>query len=446
MPADLLIEGGTLITDPITGEVIEEGFVAIQGNRIAASGSLRDIGDWGQRPREVISGSGHVIMPGIVNAHTHLAAGIFRGILEEGEAGLYNVAFPVEQFLEPEDVYWLGLMGLIEVVKNGCTTINDIYYFASSLALAAKEIGIRAVLAEKMFDADFTQIQHGRYVRSSGQRQEKMRLSSDLVDKWHGANGGLITCRMGTHATDTCSKEMLQECVREAHRLGIGIHIHTAQSASEVELIKSEHGCTPIEYLDSLDYLGPNTICVHCTLNTDSDCDRMAATQTSYAHCPTVYPRRGSYPRLWDFLARGMFTGFGTDWIFMDPWEGMRNAMYWIRGGSGNPNAMPSHEALGFYTSNAAKVLGLETGVLKPGHLADVILVDIQQPHLLPFYNNVAGLVYHATGHDVQTSIVGGTVIMDRRHLLGVNEQDVVREVQKRIPRYRGWIETVAGL
>ena len=445
MSAERVFTNATIVADAERGEVIPSGFVAIAGDRVAALGPMAEAGPWLERAEQTTDIPWALVLPGLVNAHTHLAAPIFRGLLDEGVQGrgLYDIAFPMEQRLEPDDIYWLGMLGCIEALKAGCTTVNDIYYYADRLADAVDEIGVRAVLAEKVFDADLPRIGHGDYGRSSERRRRKLDANLELIERRHGSAQGRIRCLIGTHATDTCSEQLLREALAEADRLGVGLHIHVAQSPTEMAYIDETHGCTPIEYLDRLGFLGSRTLAIHCSNNSDSDIDRMAETGTRYACCPTIYPRRGRFPRLWEFLRRGVATGFGTDWIRMDPWEGMRNALAAVRTLTKDPEALPARELLTLHTLGSARVLGLDAdiGSLAVGKKADLILVDLNRSHIQPFYGTLPGAIYTVYPSDVHTVIVDGRTVVEGGEVVTVDEGAVIDEVTARIPRYRSWLE-----
>lgn len=442
-PADHVIINAAVIPVLANGRVISPGFVATRGDRIAAVGEMHEAEPWLRNSPLITDASWAAVMPGLVNVHTHLAAGIFRGLLDEGTGGrgLYDIAFPMEANLEPEDIYWLGLLGCIEVLKAGCTTANDIYYHALRLADAVDQVGLRAVLAEKIFDADLARIGQGDYTRDRSRGTEKLAANVKLVEERHGSAEGRILCRIGTHATDTCSTDLLRNARQEARQLGVGLHIHVAQSPIEMAHIRETHNRTPVEYLGDLGFLGPSTLAVHCSNNTDGDLDLMAESDTAYACCPTMYPRRGRFPRLLEFRKRGIRIGLGTDWIRMDPWEGMRNTMSAVRLLHQDPELFPAAELLDLQTLGSARALGMEheIGSLEVGKRADLVLIDLRAPHLQPYYETLPGIFYSAYPSDVHTVIVGGQLVVKDRRVVTVDEATVLAEVQRRIPTYRAW-------
>jgi len=437
-PLDLLITHADVFTLDGDFAVHRGGSVGIRGDRIAGIWRADDVPPGAAQ--RTIDASGHALLPGFVNAHTHVAGCVFRGVLDEGVQGqgLYRVGFPMEQRLTRDDIACLGRLGALEVLLAGCTTINDIYYFPEALAETAEAAGLRAVLANKVFDADLPAIGEGAYRRDARAGRQRLDQNAALIERWHGAAGGRITCRVGTHATDTCSAELLLDAQRLSRAYRVGLHIHVAQSAREVAHIDQTHGTSPVRYLERLGVLGPDVIAVHCTFVEPDDIRVLAHTQTRYAHCATMYPRRGVFPPLAAILDAGVVTGFGTDWVRMDPWVGMRQAINAVRLLARDPDLLTAREALALSTIEAARVLGLdhEIGSIEPGKKADLMLVDLRRPHLQPFYGTAAGLVYNVHGRDVDTVIIDGRIVVEGGRCLTLDAAAVLNEVTARLPGY----------
>jgi 5-methylthioadenosine/S-adenosylhomocysteine deaminase len=216
------------------------------------------------------------------------------------------------------------------------------------------------------------------------------------------------------------------------------MHIHTAQSQREVEQIRSAHRCGPLEYLRDIGLLRSDVVVAHLNYASDGDLAAVAETGAKYAHCPIIYPRRGRFPRLKEIRARGIATGFGTDWMQNDPFEGARNAMNVSRVVLGDPGFLSGEEALRHYTIEAARALGRgdEIGSLEPGKKADLIVLDLDKPHLQPFYGAYAALAWYAKSTDVATSIVDGRIVMEERRLTGLDEAAVLGAIKARVPRW----------
>ena len=387
---DLLVEGDFLL--PVTEgvPVIAGGEVAVRAGRIVHAGPARPAGSWSAE--RTIRGQGHAIMPGFVNAHCHTASIVFRSQTDDPPGGvtLYSIGFRGEQQLTPEEWHDLAHVGAIDMVKAGITTINDIYYEPDGLAAAASSIGLRAQLCDEIFDVRKENLVDGDYTRYPERGQARLRRSVDFSARWQGACDGRITTRLGPHAVDTCAPQFLQEIAAEAKRLVIGLHIHAAQSAREVEVVKQMYGRSSLEHLAALGVMVPDTVLAHLTFASPADLDAVRESGARYAHCPTIYPRRGVYPDVPGIRARGIPMGFATDWMMNDPFEGMRNAINALRLKTGKVEALTTAEALWFATMGSAGVIGLghEIGSLEPGKRADLILIDLEQPHLQPFYGD----------------------------------------------------------
>lgn len=437
---DLLVRADFLYPMSPGMPIITDAEVAIRGDRIVHAGPRRPEGSWAAG--QVLDGAGKAVLPGFVNCHCHTASLIFRSQTDDfsGGVGLYSVAFRMEKDVSEEEWRLLALLGGLDMLLAGVTTINDIWYCPAGLAEAVERIGLRAQIANKVFDVCLEALGDGDYRRDAALGERRLRAGVEFVERWHGAAGGRITGRIGTHASDTCSAALHREARAEAHRLGIGMHIHTAQSKREVEHIRAVHGCGPLEYLRDIGLLERDVVVAHLTYATDADLDAVRQTGARYAHCPTIYPRRGCYPRLEEIQARGIPTGFATDWMQNDPFEGMRSAMNVMRVRLEDADFLPSREALWHQTMGSAQVLGLEheIGSLEPGKKADLIAIDLDQPHLQPFYGGYPALVYYAKSSDVVTSIVDGRLLMQDRLPLHLDMASVLAALRPRLSAWRG--------
>jgi 5-methylthioadenosine/S-adenosylhomocysteine deaminase len=222
----------------------------------------------------------------------------------------------------------------------------------------------------------------------------------------------------------------------EAKRLGVGRHTHAAQSAGEVEYIKLKYGKSPVSYLQDLGVLSPDLVLAHLTYADNQDLVAAASAGVKYAHCSTIYPRRGVYPDITEITKKGIEWGLATDWMMNDPFEGMRNALNAIRLKEARFDAFSSEEALYRSTIDSARVLGLEQfiGTLQKGFKADLIQININQPHLTPFYAEYASMAYYARASDVVTSVINGKVVMKDRVITQVDERSALEAVAKHIP------------
>ena len=435
---DVLVDADFLLPMTDGMPVVRGAEVAVRGDRIVHCGPARPAGSWAAK--RTIRGRGHAIVPGFVNAHCHTASVVFRSQTDDPPGGvtLYSIGFRGEQELTAEEWHDLAHVGAIDMVKAGITTINDIYYEPDGLAAAVEAIGLRAQLCDEIFDVAKENLIAEDYTRYPDRGAAKLKRSLEFTERWQGKANGRITTRLGPHAVDTCSPELLRDIASEARRLGIGIHIHAAQSVREVEVVRRMYRCNPLEHLAALGVMGADTVLAHLTFASPADLDTVRATGAKYAHCPTIYPRRGVYPDLLAIRARGIPTGFATDWMMNDPFEGIRNAINAMRLKTGIVEALTTAEAFWFATMGSAHVLGLEReiGSLEVGKKADLILIHLERPHLEPFYADPASIVYYARASDVVTSIVDGRIIMEDRKVLGLDEQAILSRARRHVPRF----------
>ena len=443
---DLLVTGDFLYPMSEGSPILRDGEVAVRDGRILHAGPRKEPGHW--QAARIVGGAGRAVLPGFINCHSHAASLEFRSLTDEGSVGdaLYRIAFPMERFIDEEQWAELSALAVADMLRAGITTINDLWYHPEGLAVAAERAGLRAVIAKKVFDVHLEELYRDDYSRYPAEGEARLRGAIDFAETWGGRADGRITARIATHATDTCSTALHKEARAEADRLGLGMHIHTAQAPREMAQIKAEHGCGPLVYLRDIGYLRDDVVVAHLTLADDADLAAVAETGAGYAHCATIYPRRGMYPRLWDIRQRGIRTGFATDWMLNDPFEGMRNALQATRVLRQDSTALTCEEALRHHTRDAAEALGLasEIGSLEAGKQADLLVVDLDKPHLQPFYGSYPALVFYAKASDVETVVVQGRVVVEEGRLRHLDEAAALAAVKARIPKWRERIEALA--
>lgn len=442
---DLRVRAGFLY--PMTGElpVLRDAEVAIADGRIVHAGAPMPAGTW--RARREIGGPSAAVLPGFVNAHTHAASLVFRGRTDDvaGGSALYDVAFRMEKTIGREQWRDLAWAGAAEMIRAGFTTVNDLWYAPDLLAEACAASGLRAQIANKVFDVALDRLALDDYTHHPAIGEARLREGVDFVERWHGREGGRIQARLGPHASDTCSPELHRRLRAEADRLQVGLHLHAAQSRREVNEIRRSQRRGPLEYLRDLGVLAADVVVAHLTFATDADLDAVAATGANYAHTPTIYPRRGWYPRFAEIVGRRIPTGFATDWMQNDPFEMMRNAVNALRLTAGDAAAMSCRDALWYATAGAARIMGLdgEVGTLAAGGRADLILVNLDRPHLQPFYGDYAALVFYARADDVVASVIDGRLVMEDRRVVTVDETAIHRALCRHTP---GWQQRLGEL
>ena len=425
---NILVKDCLILSDD--RDLVDRGDIAIEGDHLIAVGTAGET-PMGWQPEQIIDGSDHLCMPGLINCHTHVGMTLLRGYADDLSLmeWLETKIWPVEDRMTGEDVYWASLLAIIEMIKSGTTTFNDQYFYMEDVARAVAETGIRAVLA--------------RGLAGIGQSAERgLEESRSLIERWQGGASGRITVWLGPHAPYTCPPEYLERVLQLAEEFQVGLHIHISETIDEVEQIKGQYGKTPVKYLNDLGVFQFPVLAAHCVHLTDDDLALLADGRVAVAHNPESNMKLASGAAPVVAMRRaGIAVGLGTDGAAsnnnLDMFEEMRSAALLQKLVNQDARALPSHEALMMATRDGARALGLENevGVLKPGCKADLILVDLNQAHLCPRHKLVAQMVYSARGSDVDTVIIDGRLIMENRKMLTVDEETVRNEVERRAER-----------
>ena len=422
--ADLLIAHGIVYTADAQDTIRPDGAVLISQKRIAQIGPSADL--MVRHPdAEILDASGMVVMPGLVNTHTHLSMTMTRSIADDVPATSWlPVIWAVEKHLKPETVYAGALLGIAEMIAGGTTTFSDHYFMMDQVARAVAETGIRADLAEGILE---------NRDRKKGQRQ--LAAGIEFAARHHDTADGRIRARIGPHALYTCSTDLVVEARRAASELGIGMHMHVAESALEIKLVgKAAKGPTSVQHLDALGVLGPDFVLAHGLTINEADMRVLAARGTGICHCPQAYAKVGGYPfpAVDRWTDAGIKVGLGTDGVAsnnnLDLFDEMRFAALVRKLFKRDGAVLPARKIIRMATLDAARVLGLgdEIGSLEVGKKADLILVDVRKPHLSPLHNVPGHLVYSASGADVDTTIVDGRILMRGRRFKTLDLPEVL--------------------
>ena len=459
---DLLIKNVTILTMEDEAGLIPDGEILIRGERIAALGPRGTIRRTWEEPNaadlpscyrlpedgpaaaaadltaetppsaapgpppRILDGAGMIALPGLVNSHTHAAMTLLRGYADDLPLmeWLTEKIWPVEDRLTPEDVYWGSLLACLEMIKAGTTAFADMYFHMEQTAQAVAKSGLRADLSRGMI---------GNGPSAALAIEENTRLFTN----WHGQAAGRITVRLGPHAPYTCAPDYLRQVSALADKLGVGLHIHIAETLSEIEQIKTDYGKTPVALLDDLGLFEHPVLAAHCVHLSQADLELLRQKNVSVAHCPesNLKLASGAAP-VAAMLQAGINVGLGTDGASsnnnLDLLEEMRTAALLQKLVTQDPTAVPAYTALRMATTGGARVLGLENeiGVLKAGKKADLILLNSQAPHLYPQHNHYANLVYAAHSADVDTVLVNGEILMENRNVLTIDETEVLAQVK----------------
>lgn len=422
--ADILIKGGHVITMDPQRRVFEGGSVAIKGNKITAVGK-----EVKEKAGVIIDAREKAVLPGLINAHTHLSMTLLRGIADDMplKPWLENEIWPTEAHLTAKHVHTGALLGCLEMIKSGTTCFADQYFFMEEVARAVEESGPRGVLSYGIIEKGDPEL-----------RTSEIKKGTELVKNCHGKANDRILTMFGPHAPYTCSPECLTKVKELAKKYRVGIHIHLSETQDEIKQMTEKYGKRPVEYLNSIGFLGPEVLAAHCVWLTEQEIKVLRERGVKPVHNPVSNMKLGSgvapVPKM---LAAGIPVALGTDGAAsnntLDMFNEMKFAALLNKAHKLDPVAVPATSALEMATVNGATALGLgkELGSIEVGKKADLVLVDLKKPHLSPLHNVISHLVYSAVGSDVDTTIVDGKILMQGRKVLTLDEDKVLREAQK---------------
>lgn len=429
----IILSGATVVTMDPEKRILADSAIAIQGERIVWVGQKDQIPDKFDN-FQVVRLERKVIFPGFVNLHTHAALSILRGVGDDtGIAPAYSPNVPQGVFLSPQDVYIFSMLGGLEALRFGTTCIVDNYIYEHQAVSAFNELGMRAVVSERLHDADLFNVPLGIYEFDPQIGEQQLERSYDLVQHWHGKFNGRIRCRLGPHAPDTCSTTYLKNIRDAAQELDLGLVIHLAQSRREVKEIQQRSGKTVTQYLADLGMLGPQMIAGHCIFVDEDEMDLLARTGTHVSHQSGSNSRGGMMAPIKALVERGVNLGLGTDNMSGDMIEVMRLALCVARMQTGDNLALSAYDVLEMATLGGARALGMEheIGSIEVGKKADLVVVDYQKPHLVPMKDPIANLVHNGQGSDIDMVMVDGYIVIKDGHAITIDEDALLREAQR---------------
>ena len=421
---NLLIKNGYVLTMDGNREVIENGSVSVDAGKIVAVG--KDIDDSADI---VIDAKDKVVMPGLINAHTHLAMTLLRGMADDMplKPWLQDVIWPAEKKITEKNCYAGALLGALEMIKSGTTCFADMYFYMQDVAKAVGKAGLRASLSYGIIEAD-----------DITRRESEIKAGEAFVKSANGSANGRITAMFGPHAPYTCSPELLMQVKDRAKKHGVGIHIHLAETKANVDEISKRYGNRPVEHLNEIGFLGPEVMAAHCVWLSEREIGMLRGTGTNVVHNPVSNMKLGSgVAPVSEMLEAAIPVALGTDGATsnnsLDMFNEMKFAALLNKSHKLDPTAVPAKSVLEMATINGAKALGLDDkiGSIEEGKQADIILVDMNKPHLTPSHSVVSNLVYNSVGSDVDTVLVNGNAVMQERKVLTLDEKTVLEKAQE---------------
>jgi 5-methylthioadenosine/S-adenosylhomocysteine deaminase len=426
----IAIRNADVITLDERGTILRGADLFIEGETIAAVGSAPEfVAD------TTIDATNHVALPAFFNAHCHAAMTFVRGHAEDlpFPRWLHERIWPAERALSPDLVYWSSALAICEMMRGGVGGFSDHYFHMDGVADLVEQSGLRAGLAWCMFGA-------------GSDREARAELDACLafIERWQGRASGRLKLLLGPHSPYVCPAPFLARVAELARGRGFPVHLHLAESQDQVVESLRLHGRTPVGHVDALGLLDGPCVAAHCLAVSDADLDLLARRAVTVAHTPITYMKLAmGVNDLSRFASRGIPVAIGTDGPAsngdMDMLAAIRQTVLLQKHERRDPEAMPGDTALRMASRVGARSVGFETcGVLAPGHAADLVLIDMDRPHLLPRHDRVANLVHSARPGDVTHLIVAGRVLYRDGELLTVDEERIRFEAERAALRAAG--------
>ncbi|HEY9073458.1 MAG TPA: amidohydrolase [Desulfobaccales bacterium] len=428
--ADLLLYNALVLTLETGAPPISGGYVAVTGSRIGAVGSAAAGPDL-PVARQSLDLHGSLVMPGLVNTHCHAPMVWFRGLADDLplQSWLQDFIFPAEgAWLNAERAYWGTLLAAAEMIRGGITTVADGYFYASEVRRALAEAGLRAVAAQGVVDFPAPGVPDPR---------NNLQVAADFLDTGAEFSPQGVTSAIFCHSPYTCGAETLARAKELSRARGVPLFLHLAETAGEVEEMRHRTGLTPTAYLDRLGVLDELTVAVHAVWLTPDDQEILARCGVKVSHCPESNLKLASgVAPIPELLAAGVTVGLGTDGAGsnnnLDLWGELSLAARLHKVWHLDPTLLPAAQAVALATREGARVLGLDgcTGTITPGQEADLIVLDLDRPHLTPLYDPFSHLAYAARAADVRHVMARGRWLLYDRRLTTLDWPEIAARVR----------------
>ena len=423
----IVIENALVVLPEGAEDVIRETTLYIEGDRITGIGDRNA----GFTADKVIDGTDKLVIPGLINCHTHSYMSFMRNVADDLSFmdWLFGTIDPIEQQMTDEDTYWGANLAIIEMMKSGTTCFNDMQMNIHQTTRAVKESGMRAVICRGL-------------VGSGNDEAGQSRLRQAYEERDAAKDCDRLTFKLGPHAPYTCDDEFLKIVAAEAKKENMGIHTHLSESESEISQIQEKYGCTPIALAEKCGIFDVPAIVAHCVQVTDEDIAILKRKNVSVVTNPASNMKLGNgFAPIAKMLDAGVNVCLGTDGAASNNCLNMFHELSLLtlihKGTGKTPQCVSAKEGFRIATINGAKALGLEKeiGSIEVGKKADLAILDLNTPSLTPRNNLIAGLSYSANGSEVDTVIINGQITMENRKVLTVDEKLVYGKIQDIIVR-----------
>ncbi|MFB9998690.1 MULTISPECIES: amidohydrolase [Providencia] len=426
-PADLMIVDGTVLTMDKDNQVIEQGTVVINKNKIVAVGGPELVSQY--TAKKQLNVAGDIVMPGLINTHTHASMTVFRSLADDVPDRLHRYIFPLESKMVSRDMVRIGAnLANVEMVKGGVTTYVDMYYFEDEVAKTVDKIGLRAILGESVIKFP---------VADAKNADEGINYAVNFIQQYK--DHPRITPAFAPHAPYTNTTEHLQKIAKLSQELNVPVMIHLAETDREQEEIaKRTGGKSPVQYMADIGALNNKVIAAHAIMVDEKDLDLLKQYDVGVAHNISANTKsaKGVSP-VTRMLEKGIRVGLGTDGPMSSNTLTTMNELNLVgkihKLENKDRSAMPPITVVELATKGSAKAIHMEDklGSLEVGKLADIIVVDTKSPNMVPMYSPYAALVYGANGSNVRHTIVDGNILMEERNVLTVDEKAIIKDAQQ---------------
>ena len=415
-----------IVTQNTSRNVLKNMSVYVEDGRIAEIGKKTS-----RDADQILDAEGMILLPGLVNTHTHVPMVIFRGYADDLplQEWLSEKIWKLEPNMTGETCFWGTMLGCLEMIASGTTTFNDMYFSVEDVARAVEKSGMRAVLSAVILEV-------------TSDRKLQKENASKVLDFLKDMRNPLISAATAPHAVYSCSEETLLWAKERADREQLSVHIHIAEMKNEQADMEKKRGLKVVEYLDKIGFLGPNVIGAHCVWLSRSELKLLGRSGTKAAHCPVSNMKLavGAAAPLPEMIQNGVGVGLGTDGAAsnntLDMFQTMKFCALLHKHSHWDPTVVSAQTALDLATIEGARVLGMEKhiGSIEVGKAADLILVDTRCPNLMPIHGKdtvISDLVYSASGANVSTTIVNGRILMEDRQFKTLELDDVAENVNR---------------
>lgn len=381
---------------------------------------------------KIIDATGKIVIPGLINTHTHLSMTLFRGLADDLslDSWLNNHIWPMEANLNGDFCYIGALLGAVELIKSGTTTFSDMYFYMEDVARAIDEAGIRAVLSYGMIDFG-----------DEEKRKNEIKANLELFEACDGMADGRIKVFFGPHSPYTASEELLIKVRELADEYNMGIHIHVSETQKEIEDVSSQKGLRPFEYLDKIGFLGPDVVAAHSVWLSDNEIEIIKKNNVKISHnpCSNMKLASGVAP-VSKLIENDICVSIGTDGASsnnnLDLIEELKTASLLQKVSTLDPKVLNSDEAIAMGTIKGAEALGLESeiGSIEVGKKADIVLIDTNSANMVPDSSSLSSnIIYSANGSNVDTTICDGKILMENKKLTILDEEEIYAKARKAI-------------